>query len=108
MKIQDVFTGGEDAGHVLLLAEQLKLIPTSRYRAIWLGGLEFIGWDIAQHTRASTYDVLAGIGLGLGGKQMTPEMRHPRPTSADDVKATLVAPTIAEFNIPEFFERMST
>lgn len=104
MRIDDVWSGREEPGHVLALAEQLKLIHDSRIRALWLGGIEFLGWDVAQYARANLYDLIAALAKGLGGKSMTDADRYPRPTVKAAQETTM---TIADFNIQNFMNQLA-
>lgn len=89
-----------------MLAEQLKLIPDSRIRALWVGGIEFLGWDTAQYTRANLYDLIAALAAGLGGKQLPDSSRYPRPKVAPAQAVDM--PSIAEFDISAFMARISS
>lgn len=95
---------------MLRLAGQLLSLPGSRYRAIKvLGGIEYIGWDTSQYTLAGMYNLIAGLAYGLGGKDVPEDRLHPVPKgTADEQAPKLVAPSIAEFSIPQFFERMNS
>lgn len=89
---------------MLALAEQLKNIAESRIRALWLGGINFLGWDSAQYARANTYDLLASFALGIGGKRIQDKDRYPRP-KADAPEA--VTTTIEDFDIGHFMAQIS-
>jgi hypothetical protein len=96
--LEQVYSG-ELAPHVLVnLVEQLKLIPTSRVRAIELGGIEFLGWDTAQYTRANHYDLLAALIAGLSNKPLPDDARYPRPTAESEQSVTTELGTIADFD----------
>lgn len=88
-----------------MLAEQLKLIADSRIRAIWLGGVQFLGWDAAQYARANLYDLIAAVAVGLDGKKLQDKDRYPRPTTAPEQAVDL--PTIADFNVGRFLAQIS-
>lgn len=87
-----------------MLAEQLKLVAESRIRALWMGGVNFLGWDSAQYARANTYDLIAGLAVGLGGKRLQQKDRYPRPTG--DVPQA-VTTTIEDFDIGQFMAQIS-
>jgi hypothetical protein len=102
LNVDDVWTGALDPGHALALAEQLKLDPNSRVRAIWLGTVEYVGWGPMQHALANLYDLIASGFYSIGGKKLPSKARYPRPTPPPQE-----ASSIKDFNVELFMRRLS-
>lgn len=93
---------GEDVHEALVLVEQLRVVPDSRYAAACAGGPQFLGWSERQQILASIRDILLGIGSGLGGSSITEADMWPRPEKDEPVGS------IADFNVNDFMRRLAS
>lgn len=102
LRLADVWRGLLSPGDALALAGQLGTIPGSRFRALCLGGLEFVGWTREADILADLHDALVTNSVvtikSAGGKTQQPDP-YPRPVRKDDPAETIEVPTIDEFPI---------
>lgn len=103
LDLADVWRGGITRRRALELAEQLAFEPRSRYRAMILGGPEWIGQDRPVAVLMDLFDALQANTVVTaktgGGKPKTPD-EYPRPvvTKKSDPKV-IQSPTIDDFPI---------
>lgn len=106
VNIDDVWAGRQPVGHVLVLAEHLKLNPRSRVYALHRGDIGFMGWDPAAEILANQYDQFGALMAGLSGeKHIDPARLYPRPGEEQSQAAgeqEPIVPTIAEFSAATF------
>ena len=95
LDIADVWRGLLSPRRALVLAEQLGFIPGSRFRALTLGSLDFVGWDRATTVLADIHDALVDNSVvtikSAGGKSQRPDP-YPRPAAykAADVEVEVM------------------
>lgn len=104
--IDDVWAGRFPVGRAVEFAEQAKNIPDSRIRALWLGGIEFLGWGTEQYALANLYDLIHAFALGIGGKSLRKSDRYPRPEIASP-QSVVKKPTLADFDIDAFMAKIA-
>jgi hypothetical protein len=103
LNIDDVWAGHIDPAHAVALAEQLKLLPDSRVRSLWLGTIEYLGWSPLMYAIANLYDLVHSVVYSLAGKRIPDKARYPRPVAPEPEMAA----SIGEFNIEAFMRRLN-
>jgi hypothetical protein len=85
LDLADVWRGKLSPATALVLVEQLKTIPMSRFRAQVMGGFEHLGWTPDTYLAAALYDAMNTNSVitakSAGGKARDPEP-YPRPDQA--------------------------
>lgn len=101
LDIADVWRGLLSPRDALVLAAQLAFVPSSRYRALALGGVQFIGWDPNTSVLSDIHDAVVDNSVvtikSAGGKSQRPEA-YPRPQPKAVAPPTVV-PSIENFPI---------
>jgi hypothetical protein len=97
MDFADAWRGTLSVHQALVLVEQLKNVPNSRYRAAWRGGPQFQNWETEHAVLADTYDMLQQMIAGLVGVTVPSKAYYPRP-----VAEIIQARTVAEFDVGNF------
>lgn len=97
-----MWRGQLSSRRALTLAGQLGTEPGSRFRALSLGGLEFVGWTRDSEILADLHNAIVDNSLitakAAGGKPRTPDP-YPRPVHKQDRTPTVDVPTIDDFPI---------
>jgi hypothetical protein len=102
LNIDDVWSGSLEPGHACSLAEQLKLIPDSRVRALWLGTIEYVGWSPLATIMANLFDLLTSFAYSFGGKAAPKNAFYPRPVVPAEVKPV----AISDFSVDAFMRQL--
>lgn len=102
LDIADVWRGQLSPRRVLVLAGQLGTVPGSRFRALTLGGADFVGWTRDSEILADVHDAIVDNSLVTskvaGGKPGAPTP-YPRPLRKEDRPQTVDVPSIDDFPI---------
>lgn len=103
LDLADVWRDCLTVRRTLVLVERLKYNPDSVYRAMWMGGIQFLGWGSTQYVLANIHDRFTSLTMATAGVEATREHMYPVPT----VDVAVVAATIADFNTTQFMKMIS-
>ena len=94
-----MWRGRIEVRRAFVLAEQLKTIPDSRYRAATWGDPLYLGYGVAEIIAADQYDLIKSFFAFFVGEKLTADDLYPRPRSANTAPRET---TIADFDIDNF------
>lgn len=104
LDLADVWRGRIEIRRARVLAEQLKAIPESRYRAADLGDPRFLGFGWNAMVTADLYNLIVCALAALCGKKASAKDLYPRPQTSD-ARETV---TVADFDIDGFMENIGS